>query len=66
MEDTIAAVATGRGAAGIGIIRISGSDAFNIVKRCFVGKRKIEWDKLKGYNAFYGKMWTMGKRLTKR
>ena len=63
MEDTIAAVATGRGAAGIGIIRISGSDAFNIVKRCFVGKRKIEWDKLKGYNAFYGKIVDDGEEI---
>ncbi|MBO6178698.1 MAG: tRNA uridine-5-carboxymethylaminomethyl(34) synthesis GTPase MnmE [Selenomonadaceae bacterium] len=55
-EDTIAAVATGRGVAGIGIVRISGSNAFNIVKQCFKSKRTIDWDNIRGYNAFYGKV----------
>ncbi len=34
-EDTIAAVATGMGEGGIGVIRISGSDAVSVGSRCF-------------------------------
>ena len=35
LNDTIAAVATGMNNSGIGIIRISGSDAFNIASKIF-------------------------------
>lgn len=35
MEDTIAAVATAYGEGGIGIIRISGNKAFDILKDIF-------------------------------
>ncbi|MCR4908434.1 MAG: tRNA uridine-5-carboxymethylaminomethyl(34) synthesis GTPase MnmE [Lachnospiraceae bacterium] len=37
-NDTIAAIATGLSPAGIGIIRISGSQAFNIAEEIFKGK----------------------------
>jgi tRNA modification GTPase len=37
-NDTIAAVATARGAAGIGIVRISGPDALTVAGRCFRGR----------------------------
>ena len=33
--DTIAAISTPRGEGGIGIVRISGSDAFTILKKIF-------------------------------
>ncbi len=37
-EDTIAAISTPYGEGGIGVIRISGDDAFDIVQRIFTGK----------------------------
>ncbi len=40
MNDTIAAIATPIGESAIGVIRISGRDCFNIVKKVFSGK---EW-----------------------
>lgn len=40
MEETIAAVATAYGEGGIGIIRISGSEALSILKKVFVPMRK--------------------------
>ena len=39
-EDTIAAISTAYGEGGIGIIRVSGDDAFNVVQRIFTGKLK--------------------------
>lgn len=38
MEDTIAAIATAYGEGGIGIIRISGPETLNILKKIFKGK----------------------------
>lgn len=35
LTDTICAIATGMGNAGIGIIRISGSEAINIASKVF-------------------------------
>lgn len=40
VTDTIAAVATSLGNSGIGIIRVSGSDAISVVNRIFRGKKK--------------------------
>ena len=37
-EDTIAAISTPYGEGGIGVIRVSGDDAFDIVQRIFTGK----------------------------
>ena len=50
--DTIAAIATGLSPSGIGIIRVSGEDAFNIASSCF---RKINGDSIKKYenHKFY-------------
>ena len=44
LDDTIAAVSTAMAPAGIGIVRISGSDAFTILKKIFKPKsgKKIE------------------------
>ena len=39
--ETIAAVSTGMTNSGIGIVRISGNDAFSIADRIYKGKRKI-------------------------
>lgn len=40
-NDTIAAISTGMTSSGIGIVRISGSDAFDIADRIYSGKKKI-------------------------
>ena len=40
-EDTIAAISTAYGEGGIGIIRVSGDDAFRVVQKIFTGKLKV-------------------------
>lgn len=55
MNDTIAAIATGMGNSGIGIIRLSGNDAIAIADKIFTPKnvnKKIS--NLKTYTAAYG------------
>ena len=37
-QDTICALATANGMGAIGIIRVSGNEAFSIVQKCFKGK----------------------------
>lgn len=49
---TIAAIATAMGVGGIGIIRISGEDTFEIIDKIFIPKKKD--DKIKGYQMKYG------------
>ena len=39
-KDTIAAIATAMTKSGIGIVRISGDEAFDIVKKIYKGKRR--------------------------
>lgn len=39
-EDTIAAISTAYGEGGIGVIRVSGDDAFRVVQKIFTGKLK--------------------------
>lgn len=53
--DTIAAIATATGAGGIGIIRMSGDNCFEVLKKIFVPyDTKIKIDKVKGYTIKYG------------
>ena len=40
-KDTIAAISTGMSNSGIGIVRISGDDAFQIIDRIYKGKKKL-------------------------
>lgn len=54
MAKTIAAVATGNAAGGIGVIRISGDNAVEIAGRVFRPADNSSLQKLKGYNAKYG------------
>lgn len=53
--DTIAAAATGMTGAGLGIIRISGGDALDVIKRIYRTKsgrvRENEWE---SHRAYYG------------
>lgn len=52
MENTIVAISTAAGNGGIGIIRISGPKAFEIIKKIFIPKNKTE--NVKGYTLKYG------------
>lgn len=51
-NNTIVAISTATGSAGIGIIRMSGKDSFKIIKNIFIPKNKD--DKIKGYTMKYG------------
>lgn len=51
---TIAAVSTPSGAGGIGVIRISGEDAFNIANKVFYSFSGKKISELSGYTALYG------------
>ncbi len=53
-EDTIAAISTPYGAGGIGIVRISGDNAFNIANTIFIGK--IDFEKMHTHTINYGKI----------
>ena len=54
-NNTIAAIATATGSGGIGIIRMSGDNCFNILKKIFVPiDKKFDWNNIKGYTIKYG------------
>ncbi len=54
MEDTIAAIATAYGEGGIGIIRISGEEAKNILDRIFVPKQNQHKESIVNKRLYYG------------
>lgn len=56
MEDTICAISTAQGNAGIGIIRMSGNDCFNVLDKIFRLKdlTHLSIDNIKGYTMKYG------------
>lgn len=54
MSDTIAAIATAPGEAGIGIVRISGKKALDIIDKIFVGKRINKLSKAEERKLVYG------------
>lgn len=51
-RDTIAAISTGMSASGIGIVRISGEQAFEVIDRIFHGKEKLSG--VKSHTIHYG------------
>lgn len=53
-RETITAIATGMGNAGIGIVRISGDDAVTIADRVFRGKNNKKLSESKSHMAHYG------------
>lgn len=53
-NDTIAAIATAPGDAGIGIVRLSGKNSLNILSKIFVGKKNLEVDKIEPRKLHYG------------
>lgn len=53
-NDTIAAISTALGQAAINIVRLSGPDAFDIIKKIFKGK---DLTKVKSHTIHYGKIY---------
>ena len=53
MEKTIVAISTASTTGGIGIIRMSGENCFEILKKIFIPKNK---EKIEGYKIKYGKI----------
>jgi len=53
-SDTIAAISTPFGTGGLGIIRISGPDAFNIAEKIYKGKRPFK--DMKSHTVSHGKI----------
>jgi tRNA modification GTPase len=53
-EDTIAAIMTPSGTGGVGIVRLSGADAFVILGRVFVGKKPAASSSWKTFTVHYG------------
>lgn len=56
MEETIAAISTALGTAGIGIIRMSGKDVFSVLKKIFKPIKEESIEEIKGYTMKYGKI----------
>lgn len=54
LGDTIAAIATGVGESGIGIVRISGKDALKVVDKIFLSKDSKKPSEFKTYTTHYG------------
>lgn len=58
MENTtIAAISTAQGEGGIGVIRISGNDAFAVADRVFKNVNNKKISEMKGYTAAFGKIY---------
>lgn len=54
MNNTIAAISTAPGIGGIGIIRMSGENCFDILGKIFKQKNSQSIDEIKGYSIKYG------------
>lgn len=54
LNDTIVAISTPLASAGIGIIRISGDTAIEIIQKIFESKSKIDYTMLKSHTLYYG------------
>lgn len=53
-KDTIVAIATAMTNSGIGIVRISGVDAFDIIQKIYVGKNQKKLSNAKSHTIYYG------------
>ena len=56
-EDTIAAISTARGQAGIGVIKISGNESIEIADKVFKSANGKKIKDLEGYRALYGRVY---------
>ncbi len=62
-SSTVAAISTPVAAGGIGVIRISGSDAVEIASRVFVPSGKKQVNNMAGYTAAHGTVTDAGKPI---
>ena len=53
-KDTIAAIATAMTNSGIGIVRMSGSEAFDIIQKIYTGKKEKDFLKVNSHTIHYG------------
>ena len=53
-KDTIAAIATAMTSSGIGIVRMSGTEAFDIIKKIYRGKKNKKLYEVKSHTIHYG------------
>ena len=53
-KDTIAAIATAMTNSGIGIVRISGPEAFDIIQKIYTGKNEKIFSKIESHTIHYG------------
>ena len=60
---TIAAISTAQGEGGIGVIRISGDDAFRVADRIFKSVSGKKLSDMKGYTAAFGKVCSNGEEI---
>ncbi|HEY5596101.1 MAG TPA: tRNA uridine-5-carboxymethylaminomethyl(34) synthesis GTPase MnmE [Candidatus Bipolaricaulota bacterium] len=56
MEDTIAAIATAPGEAGIGIVRLSGPAAISIAAQLFVASRAVHLEQVPSHTLHHGRL----------
>lgn len=63
MSKTIAAVATGAGVSGIGVIRISGDEALSVADRVFKSADGTPLSSLSGYRAKFGNVFADGQKF---
>lgn len=62
-NETIAAIATPRGQAGIGVIRVSGEDSISVVDRVFKSISGARLEETRGYSAHYGHVTHKGENI---
>ena len=60
---TIASISTAPGVGGIGIIRMSGENCFEILEKIFVPIKKEKIEKIKGYTIKYGYIEEKGEKI---
>ena len=53
-KDTIAAISTAMTNSGIGIVRMSGTEALEIIQKIYVGKKDKDFSKIKSHTIHYG------------
>lgn len=63
MNTTIAAICTAQGEGGIGVIRISGENAFEIADKVFKNINNKKVVDMKGYTAAFGKVFDGGEEI---
>ena len=62
-EKTITAISTAQGEGGIGVIRISGDNAFEIADKVFKSINNKKIAEMKGYTALFGKICHNGEEI---